>query len=101
MVYYYITPGAGQGGKYVGIRKRGVVTAHAAEITMGAEYGRGIAKIKSEHKHAPRQSVIQPADEQFTPARAAQQVFMQQQQVIAEIQICFLRIALGQRAPPT
>ncbi len=70
----------------------GVAAAHTAEISVGFQDGVGVVEIESRHEFQPGEGVEQTAAEQSWAQVGLRQVFVEQKQVVAEIQICFAGI---------
>ena len=79
----------------IGIRMVRIVLAHLPEIVVGAQYGASVGCVEFNKIHPERQSVGEAAPEQFFARLFLREVLMQQQQVVAEVEISFLRIPLS------
>ena len=75
-----------------------IVLAHGAEVAMRLKHCLGIGEIELRHKHREGERVVKPPDEQLAAPLPQWQVLVEQQQVVAEIEIGLAGIAGRQTA---
>ena len=81
------TPGSGV--KQIGGGVRCVVAAHGGEIAVCFPYCACVFEVERGHEFTPGQGVEQPALDEGSLSAAVRQVFMQHQQIVAEIEVGF------------
>ena len=74
----------------------GVVRPHLPEIAVGTDDSPCVSKVELGQRHAKGHRIHQPAHEQQPLPFLTRQVLVQQQEVVAEVQIGFARVAIGQ-----
>ena len=84
---------AGDGGG-IGV----VVLPHRAEVVVCLKHGACIGKVELCQKHKECQSVVEAAHEKRARAVAAWQILVEQQQIVAEVEIRLARIPGRQAA---
>ena len=82
----------------VAVRVGGIVPAHAGEIAVGPEYGRGVGEIEGRQGFRPGYGVQEPSPEEGFAACAVREVLVHHQEVVAEIEVCLPGIAHRQGA---
>lgn len=83
-------------GEDIAVREGVVILTHTTEVAVSLQHCRSIPEISFCHKHQKGQRIGKPSQKKFFPPLFPREVLMEQQQVIAEIQICLLRVALTQ-----
>ena len=77
-----------------------IAAPHIAEIAVCTQHGPGAFPVELHNKHTPGESVVQTPNKQTAPAHTVRKILMQQQQIIAEIEIHLTWIALRKRTSP-
>lgn len=94
MVDQQTAVGSGKRVQTVGGGMLCIVAAHTSEIIVCAYHGAGIFPLSFCNKHQEGESVGQTSQQQYLPPAPAWQILVEQQQIISEIQVGFLRIPL-------
>lgn len=81
-----VDSGAGGGG----------LRGHGAEVAVSFDYGACVFEVEGCDALGPGNGVEEPAAQQGASAVGVGQVFVEQQEVIAEVEICFAGVAHGQ-----
>ena len=84
--------GIGAAGQNVYVRVMTVLHPHTAEIPVSAKHCPCIFEVKRQHEFSPRHCVIQSADKQSASTARVRQILVQQQQIVAIIEICLARV---------
>ena len=74
-----------------------VVLAHFGKVAVGVPYGGGVFEVECRHKPEPCHGVEQAAAQQYVATAAVRQIFVEHQQIVAEIKVCLARIFGRQR----
>ncbi len=74
----------------------GVVAPHLAVVDVGLDDGLGITAMQFGKGHEDGQGVVQAPDEEHALALAGRQVLVEQQQVVAEVEVGLAGVALRQ-----
>lgn len=89
----YVAVAAREVAHYAALRPHVVVSAFlVAVVVVRAQDCTSVCKIHLRHENEESQSVVQPSDQEHPSAFARRQILVEQKQIVAEVEVGFLRV---------